>query len=920
MTKREVTSEASVGPAFLRCEYRVNPLGIDIVKPRLSWILDSDRRAQAQSAYQVLVATSEAKLAADEGDAWDSGKVESGRSNQVVYAGQTICRTYQHDDTFRRFFWKVRVWDQDGRASDWSEAAWWEMAFLSQPEWKAKWIGHHAPPAFEDLAVVPYLRKGFEVEAGKPIARARVYATALGLYRLFVNGARVGEDLMTPGWTDYFKRVQYQTYDVTDLVRPGGNAVGVILAPGWFSGRCGFSGTKVYGDRPHALVHLRVEYEDGSVEVVASDETWKASQGAILASDIQAGEAYDARKEMPGWASPGFDDGGWADVDTQQWSTVPLVAQISPTVRETQELKAISVHEAPDGAWVFDLGQNMAGVVRLKVTGPAGTTVRIRQGEVLDPGGTLHTKNLGFAKATDYYTLAGGGEEVYQPSFTYHGFRYVELTGYPGKPDLDAVTGIVFHTDTPPAGEFECSSAMVNQLQSNLVWSQRANSMTIPTDCPQRSERAGWTGDVQIFIRTACFNMDWAAFMTKYMTDMVDAQSAAGAFPDFAPRIPAGWNGDAAPAWGEAGLIVPWTMYLCYGDTRIIEANYHAMERWMEYIHEVNPNYLRQNRTNNNVADWLNDDAYCAWDLFATAYWAIAAGLMARMARVIGRDADADKYERLLANIKAAFAEAYVNAEGRVMGENRGRAPGDVYEQIPGTDTQTAYLLALHLGLAPAGKRGLAEKHLLERIEERGWHLSTGFCGCPLLLGTLTELGHLDLAYRLLLTDTCPSWGYMVNRGATTMWEAWDAWTEQHEAKGETHGSLNHFAFGAVGEWLYQTVAGIDVDPDRPAYKHVIFRPRPGGEMTFAKAAHDSIRGKIVSDWKIENGAFHWRVALPANTTGTVYVPAGDAASVTESGKPASEAEGVRFVAAEDGRAVFEIASGTYVFEAPDVA
>jgi len=619
---------ATITPVFLRCEYKVNPLGIDVKKPRLSWVLESDERdvhavedrGRMQSAYRVLVATSEELLNEDKGDLWDSGKIESEQSNQVVYDGKVLSRTYQNDDTFRRCYWKVRVWDKQGRASRWSDTAWWEMGFLSQPDWKAKWIGFQTPPLVEDqdLGACPYLRKEFKVE--KPVARARVYASALGLYRLFLNGERVGEDYFTPGWTDYHKRVQYQTYDITEMLRSGENAIGMVLAGGWFSGRCGFSGYRVYGDRPHALVHLHLFFEDGSTEMVVSDDSWKASTGPILASDIQMGETYDARREMPGWAEPGFDDSAWQPVDTQQWSTTPLVAQYAPTVRKTQEIRPISMNRLPDGCFVFDLGQNIAGWVRLKVQGDAGTTVRIRHAEILNADGTINPKNYGYAKSIDYYTLKGGGEEIYEPSFTYHGFRYVELTGYPGEPGLDSVTGIVVHTDTPLTGTFECSNPMVNKIYENTVWSQRANSMTVPTDCPQRSERAGWTGDAQIFARTACFNMDVAAFLTKYMTDVVDAQSAEGAFPDFAPRIPAGWAGDAAPGWGEVGIIVPWTLYLCYGDTRILEKHYHAMQRWMDYIYEENHNYLRQNRTNNNVADWLNVDSYTAWDMLATAY------------------------------------------------------------------------------------------------------------------------------------------------------------------------------------------------------------------------------------------------------------------------------------------------------------
>ena len=740
----------------------------------------------------------------------------------------------------------------------------------------------------------PYVRKEFAVS--RPIAKARLYATAQGLYICYLNGKRIGNDVFTPGDTDYHKRIQYQTYDITAQLKAGGNAIGVVLGDGWYCGHVGLAGRMQYGEQPRALVQLKLDYTDGTSETVVSDGTWKSSTGPIRSNDLLDGEEYDARQEMGGWSNPGFAATGWQPVETTPLTSVVLVAQYAPTVQHVLTLRPKTIAEKPSGAYIFDLGQNMVGWARLKVSGAAGQKVRLRFGEMLNPDGSLYTTNLRGARATDYYTLRGGGVETYEPSFTFHGFRYVELTGFPGKPDKGAITGIVVSSAMPQTGSFTCSNPMVNQLQSNILWGQRGNYLEIPTDCPQRDERLGWMGDAQIFVRTACFNADAAAFMTKWTQDVVDAQSPEGGFSDVTPRV--GDMSDGAPAWGDAGVIVPWTVYECYGDTRLIAERYPAMAKWIEYIHSVNPDLLWRKRSNNNFGDWLNVDADCPRDVLATAYFAYSTRLMSKMAAALGKTEDAERYEALFQQIKTAFNGAFVAPDGRIAG-----------------DTQTCYVLALRFDLLPESLRSDAAKRLVTDImEKRKGHLSTGFLGVGYLNPTLTQAGSLDVAYRLLQNDTYPSWGYSIRQGATTIWERWDGWTKEKGFQDPGMNSFNHYSLGSVGEWLYHTVAGIDLDPDHPGYSHVLLHPRPGGGLTYASAAYQSLHGKIVSDWKIVKGTFRWHIVIPANTTATVSVPTGDTASVLESGSAADSAIGVHFLRSEPGFAFYEVGSGSYTF------
>jgi len=888
-----MTSE--ITPAYLTCEYLVNPPGLTIKRPRLGWVVESHLRNRKQLAYQILVADSLPALAADQGTLWDSGRVISDQTAHIAYAGVPL-RSGQ------TCHWKVRLWGLDGEASPYSEPACWQVGLLSHADWQGQWIGLDSDPEPE-LGMGPgtYLRREFVVQGA--VERATLFATAKGVYMPRLNGQRVGKAELAPGWTDYHRRYQVQAYDVTDLVQTGSNVLAIILSDGWYSGYLGFQGIhRYYGEHPRALAQLVVELDDGRVLTVATDDRWTASLGPIVYSDIQMGEYYDARLELPGWDAPGFDAAAWRPVIVEPLDpVVVLEGQRNQPVEVTEEIRPVAITEPSPGIFIFDMGQNFAGRVRLRVSGERGTEVRLRYGEMLEPDGNLHTANLRSARATDFYVLKGrdtGSDlgpdrETYEPAFTYHGFRYVEVTGYPGQPTPGAVTGLVMHNAMPHTGTFECSSSMINQLWRNIVWGQRSNFVSIPTDCPQRDERLGWSGDAQIFCRTASFNMDVAAFFTKWMIDFTDEQTEDGAFTDIVPQIEG--MPKAAPAWGDAGIIIPWTLYRVYGDTELIEQHYAAMQAWMRYIAEANPLLLRTKRLHSNYSDWVALEGGTSSEQVATAYWAKIARMMAEMAGAVGREADAVRYAQLFGEIKQTYLDAYVHPDGQVE-----------------TNTQTAYVLALDNNLLPESLREPASARLVEALGRHNDHLATGFLGTPPLCFVLAETGHLDLAYKLLNNDTFPSWGYMIKNGATTMWERWNAYTVEGGIHDPGMNSFNHYAYGAIAEWLYRIVAGIDAG--QPGYRHILLRPRPGGGLTHASASYRAITGTIRSSWRYDNGATHFEVTVPANTTATLELPTENPYTVREGDGLAAEAEGVRFVAYESGIAIFELGSGAYHF------
>jgi len=732
----------------------------------------------------------------------------------------------------------------------------------------------------------------------KQVQSARLYATALGSYRAFINGQRVGNLALTPDFTDYRKRVFYQTYDVTSLLTNGKNTIAAILGDGWYGSGLTWEGMHFFPRPDRLCAQLEIDYGDGTHESVLSDESWKTAQSPILHSEIYSGEFYDARLEQADWNKSGFDDSRWQAATVAETAGVTLTGQMTLPVHVTETLQPKRVNQVAN-AFVLDMGQNMVGWVTLRASGTAGTRIRLRFAERLNPDGSIYTENLRNADATDTYVLRGGGEETYEPYFTFHGFRYVELTGYPGQPTLSSIIGQVANSlEQHPAAKLSTSSELVNHMYSIGVWGQRGNFLSIPTDCPQRDERLGWMGDAGVFWRTGAYNFDIQSFSHKFMYDVVDAQTPQGAFTNVSPNVlPFEGEGTAgtsawsegmvgAPGWGDAGLIVPYTTWLQYRDRQIIEQNWEAMQRWMDFIQKANPNFLRQKGVGPNFADWLAPDPNTDKDLLATAYWALIANMMSEMAHAQGREEETKHYRDLVANIRSAFQHAYIKEDGTV-----------------GTGTQTSYAVALYTKMAPPSLEPALVDNLVKDIEAKGWHLSTGFLGTPFLLFTLADHGRVDVAYRLLLSETYPSWGYMLSKGATTWWERWNGDTGDPSMN-----SYNHYAFGSVVAWVYRYAAGIDTPVQDPGFHQIVVHPRLDTRMTQARAEYDSVYGKIVSDWKgTQQGPFELKVTIPANTRAKVYLPAIAYAQVTQDGATIQAQQ-------ESGSYVLEIGSGSYEF------
>ena len=947
----------------LRCEYLVNPIGVDEPRPRLSWTLASDRRGAKQTAYQIAAASTAAKLDSGDYDLWDSGRVESPEQNQIEYAGKPLASR-------QGCVWRVRTWDGD-TAGAWSKPASWEVGLREPGDWQAEWI---TPPAeFKDFKIVsatyenfegtsskdvtdrvrehlkdgaltvpvnnqelggdpaPQQRKQLRVrytlggeahddvqgegvrlylprfipqvmrrpfKPSKAVTRARLYATALGLYDVRLNGKPVTDTVITPDWTDYNARTRYQAFDVTPLIRSGDNAISAAVADGYFSGRTGNGGYRHWGTRPAVRCQLELTYADGTTERIATDRQWQSHAGPFLGADVMDGERYDARREINASDPALADDGAWKPVDVRTEKLPPEIdAQVAEPVRELMTLPAKSVNESAAGHWVFDIGQNMVGAARLKVNAPAGTVINLRFAEMLNPDGTIYTTNYRGARSTDTYVCRGGGEEVWQPTFTFHGFRYVEVTGLPGKPPLDAITGVVWGSDTPSVGTFACSDERINQLWSNIRWGQRGNFLGVPTDCPQRDERLGWMGDAQVFIGTAVYNADCAAFFTKWLVDVDDAQGNDGAFASTSPGVGSGRKG--APGWGDAGVICPWAIYRTYGDKRQLAQHLPAMMRWVDWCERESTGLIRDKDRGEDFGDWLSIGANTSKELLGTAYFAYSADLVGRSAKVLGDEANAKKYADLFERIKVAFRKKYFADDGSIK-----------------DGTQTSYALALAFDLLPEADRPAAAERLAADVKAKGNRLSTGFLGVSYLLPALSRHGQLDTAYRLLFQDQFPSWLFSIKHGATTIWERWDGWTPEKGFQDPGMNSFNHYSLGSCGEWLYESVGGIAQRKDDAGFSHVIVAPLVNDPLTHATTEYDSIRGKVRTTWTVANGQLALDVTVPPNVTATVRVPTSSAESVQESGQPVKQAGGVSSVTSDASSATFAVQSGTYRFTA----
>lgn len=888
----------------LRCEHLFAPQGLNTRHPRFTWGVEGTGRNRRQTAYRIVVGTDRAAVKAGHASHWDSGKVASDETVLIPYAGTRL----QSDEIL---FWSVQAWDEAGIVSDFAAPASLSTGLMAQADWEAGWIsrpffppGGRMPPQDTpydnpySARPADYYRRGFTLS--RSVKRATVYATALGLYELRLNGQVVGDQVLAPGWTDFHKRVEYQSYDVTALLAHGDNALGAIVGEGWYAGRVALDQKRAgshYGARPAFLCQLHIEYEDGEIERVVSDAQWKCANEAIVYSDLLLGEKYDARLEQPGWDRPGFNDKDWWV--SEAIAVLPQPPSLDATrgvpARKTARLEATLLHRTDDGKFIFDLGQNIAGHTRMELDAPRDAVFVLRHGEALEPDGTLYTANLRWALATDTY-ISKGGQQVFEPRFTVHGYRYIELS-VPEGFDIATLrlTGIAVHSDMPMAGSLETGSAMLNQLQSNIVWTQRDNFLFVPTDCPQRDERMGWLGDAQVFFNTAAYNMDTSAFFNKWLLDIADAQTADGAFTDVAPSIvytrfsPLPPRG--APGWGDGGVIMPWRMYERFGDSGIVERAYDSMVRWLDLIERNNPDYVRRDALFSNWGDWLCQGKLTSKPLFSTAYWAHMADILRKAARLLGKRQDEARFTALFRDIRTAFRSDFMSADGRLE-----------------SDTQTAYAMALGYGLLDDDAAAVA--HLLRTIEEADGHIHTGIHGIRLICPVLAEHGHADLGYRLLLNESFPSWGFSIRNGATTIWERWDGWTPENGFQSINMNSLNHYALGAVGEFLFGRVAGIETLPGEAGRK-LRLRPLPNRALGACSASYRSHVGEIASAWRFDGETLHWDVTVPANCVAEVELP-GSAAqwSLDRERLPAAILRGID----ESELTRLEIGSGTYAF------
>jgi len=1073
----------ATGAVELQVDNLKTPLGIDDPAPKFSWQLRDPARGAKQTAYEVLVASSENALRGGKADVWDSGRIESAQSLNVRFAGAELAPG-------TRYHWQVKVWDAAGNAYPASAASWWETALLKPENWHARWIAYEtleedavrhasavwianpaagnaaieknsderhayretvtlakpvrratlyaaaqdtvsawvngvevlkadplpnwkqmpwkkyvyadvkahlagganaiaiesihynanpngmatddAPPMSATLYVeytdsstatfasstdwktathpaagwqkksfddgswknavawtqtaasdeeplghpwipdsVKALRNTFTVS--QPIKSARLYATAFGTYQIFLNGKRVGDDVMAPGWTDYRERLKYQTYDVTALVANGANAIAALLAPGWYSTPLEwFQQPNNYGETPPALrAQLRIEHTDGSVEWVATDTTWTASPSYILHSEIYDGESQDARLKQPGWDKAAFAARNWKTVAAIEPKSILIDAQDYPSIRVERTLDAKSVTEPKPGVYIFDFGQNMSAMPRLRVQGSAGTNVRLRFAEILNADGTLYTDNLRTAKATDHFILSGAGVEEFTTQFTFHGFRYAELTGLPAKPDASAMSALVIHTDAAFAAQLKTGNEMINQLWANILWGQRSNFVGVPTDCPQRDERLGWMADAQVFWRTAAYNMDLAAFSRKYAGDMRGSQAGTPIYGIFSPGTVRSVSGSGA-GWSDAGVVIPWTSWLQTGDTSMIEQNWDAMEKYLNAIDEANPDGLWKNLSGTPFGDWLSPEGKTDYTLIATAYWAYDVTLMRQMAHALGRTEDEEKYTRQFEKIRAAFQKQFVHSDGYIPGADNTPSPfGQINNpnaKSKGGDTQTGYVLALHMNLLPEDLRAAAADKLVAKIEANHGLLGTGFLGTPYLLEELTKTGHADLAYKLLLNTEYPSWGYLIGHGATTMWERWNG---DKMLKDPSMNSYNHYAYGAVADWLYRYAAGVDATPLDAGFHTVVLHPVFDVRLGSVQFSYPSSYGVIFSGWTITGSTANWKLTLPANTTG--WLAANNAAQCKLNGMPLVDSKLVT-AATRGGESGYELPAGSYTF------
>ncbi len=853
MTQQELmqSNEATNGIiTSVRFEHLRDALGIGENRPRLSWTLASTSDPWYQSGYQI---------ESYEGDGRLRERTERIESEQSVLVPWPFAPLVSCESLAVR----VRVWDSNGQPSAWSAFFPVEAGLLTPSDWTACFV---TPDWKEDTSraqPASFMRHEFTI--GSEIAQARLYITALGTYEAILNGVVIGDAILNPGWTKYDSRLLYHTFDVTHLLHEGQNALGAILADGWYRGRLGFNGGRrnIYGNRLALLAQLEIIYSNGTRERIVTDETWRATHGPILASDLYDGETYDARLELPGWSKPAYDDSDWRNVRKIDYDFTTLDAPSGPPVRRIELLSPIAITSSPSGKTLVDFGQNLVGRLRVTVQGKVGQSITLRHAEVLEHG-ELGVRPLRLAQATDHYILRGAGVEIWEPRFTFHGFRYAQVEGWPGELRTEDISAVVCHSDLERTGWFECSDALVNRLHENVVWSMRGNFLSIPTDCPQRDERLGWTGDIQVFAPSACFLYDSAGFLTSWLADVALEQKAAeGIVPFVVPNI-VPMPPIATAGWGDAAVIVPWVLYQHYRDKGILEVQFESMRTWVDRVADIaGEGYLWEKGF--QFGDWLDPNApidhpqQACTDphVVATAYFARSAELLGQAAGVLGRTREEERYLHLAARVRAAFDAEYVTPAGRVL-----------------SDAETAYALALQFGLLKtAEQRHHAGQRLVELVRSHGYHISTGFIGTPLVCDALCSAGEYNAAFHLLMQRECPSWLYPVTMGATTIWERWDSLLPDGSVNPGEMTSFNHYALGAIADWLHRTVGGLA--PSAPGYRHLEVQPHPGGGLTSARVRHRTPYGVAECVWTIHDRQIEVVVVVPPNTTARVTLPKG---------------------------------------------
>jgi len=845
----------------LSCEYKINPISIDVTNPRLSWKLITLQRNLHQTAYEIRVGTNAASLIKGRNLVWTSGRVLSDRSVHIYYGGPPLASR-------QKVYWQVRVWNNKSQTSPWSQINSWKMGLLKPDDWTARWI--QSNDALDTTGgPSPMFRKVFML--GHKVKAAHLYISAHGLYEAQLNGKRIGDDYFVPGFTSYNKRLQYQVYDVTSGLHRGLNAFGVTIGDGWYRGYTYDRKKNVYGKKLALLFQLEVIYTDGKQQVFVSDKSWKVAYGPIQSSSFFNGEVYDANKEKRGWTTAAYKDDAWEPVKQKNKVKDYLIASAGPPVKKQERFFPLKVFTTPEGDRVVDFGQNLVGWVQFKLKAKAGDTLRLFHAEVLDQKGNFYTKNLRSAKQEITYVFRSDSVETYEPHFTFQGFRYLKIVGYTGPIDSTNVAAYALYSDMDQTGKFTTSNPLINQLQHNILWSQKGNFIEIPTDCPQRDERMGWTGDAQAFCLTATFNMDVAGFFTKWLKDLSADQVKNGAVPYVIPNV-LDSTYSAASGWSDVATIAPWTIYLAYGDKEVLRQQYESMKAWVTYIQQHSRNNLWD--TGNHFGDWLfyagtdyeDGAAHTDKNLIAQAFYAYSTQLLINAAKILNKEEDEKKYIQLLINIKKAFLSEYVTPNGRMI-----------------SGTQTSYVLALNFDLLPENLRESAAKRLVQNIDGYDGHITTGFLGTPYICHVLSRFGYTDRAYELLMNESYPSWLYPVKNGATTIWERWDGIKPDKSFEDPGMNSFNHYAYGAIGDWMYGVIAGINTDETAPGFRKMIIAPHPGGKLKNAEAELETQYGKVKSAWSVDSGKITIDITVPPNTTAQIVLPLvnGD---VTESG------------------------------------